>query len=69
MTSERSSDETGQGRVGDVSAGDASLFDGDFIVDILRTHPLVYLGGMLQENPFFVPPSRFLAERDARAVG
>lgn len=47
----------------------ASLFDGDFIVDILRTHPLVYLGGMLQENPFFVPPSRFLAERDARAVG
>ncbi|MGA0568253.1 glycosyl hydrolase [Rathayibacter sp. KR2-224] len=28
MTSERSSDETGQGRVGDVSAGDASLFEG-----------------------------------------
>lgn len=47
---------------------DTSKFDGTFILDILRTHPLVYLGGMLQENPFFVAPSRFLAERAAGAA-
>lgn len=47
---------------------DTSQFDGTFILDILRTHPLVYLGGMLQENPFFVAPSQFLAERSAGAA-
>ena len=35
---------------------DTSRFDGAFIVDILRTHPMVLIGGILQENPFFVPP-------------
>jgi hypothetical protein len=42
---------------------DASLFDGGFIVDVLRTHPMVVVGGMLQENPFFVDPAEFLEER------
>ena len=42
-------------------------FDGSFIVDILRTHPMVLLGGMVQENPFFVPPAEFLEERARRA--
>lgn len=46
---------------------DTSKFDGSFVVDILRTHPMVLIGGILQENPFFVPPSEFLEERDARA--
>lgn len=41
-------------------------FDGAFIIDILRTHPMVLIGGMLQENPFFVPPSEFLEERGVR---
>jgi hypothetical protein len=31
-------------------------------MDILRTHPMVIVGGLLQSNPFFVPPDRFLAE-------
>ena len=48
---------------------DTSRFDGTFILDILRTHPLVYLGGMLQENPFFVDPAQFLAERAESGVG
>ncbi len=48
---------------------DTAQFDGTFILDILRTHPLVYLGGMLQENPFFVAPSQFLAERAGLAAG
>jgi MEDS: MEthanogen/methylotroph, DcmR Sensory domain len=46
---------------------DAARFDGAFIIDILRTHPMVLIGGMLQENPFFLPPSEFLEERARRA--
>jgi hypothetical protein len=30
--------------------------------DILRTHPVVIVGGVLQQNPFFVPPDQFLLE-------
>jgi len=46
---------------------DTTKFDGSFIIDVLRTHPMVLIGGMLQENPFFVPPSEFLKERPQRA--
>jgi len=46
---------------------DTARFDGSFVIDILRTHPMVLIGGMLQENPFFIPPSEFLEERRARA--
>jgi len=28
----------------------------------MRTHPMIIIGGMLQENPFFVPPDEFLQE-------
>lgn len=31
-------------------------------MDILRTHPMVIIGGILQENPFFVPPDTMLEE-------
>ncbi|WP_127793087.1 MEDS domain-containing protein [Agromyces sp. LHK192] len=48
---------------------DTSRFDGSFVIDILRTHPMVLVGGMLQENPFFVPPADFLAGRSARRAG
>jgi hypothetical protein len=37
-------------------------------MDILRTHPQVIVGGILQENPFYVPPEQFLAELQARKV-
>jgi hypothetical protein len=30
-------------------------------IDIMRRHPLVMVGGILQRNPFFVPPEQFLA--------
>ena len=37
------------------------------MIDILRTHPMVIIGGTLHENPFFVPPEEFLREvREAR---
>jgi hypothetical protein len=44
-------------------------FGGDTVVDIMRTHPLVIIGGLLQRNPFFVPPEEFLPElRQRRAM-
>ncbi|HXX22681.1 MAG TPA: MEDS domain-containing protein [Terriglobia bacterium] len=43
-------------------------FGGDTVIDIIRTHPLVIIGGILHENPFFVPPEQFLPEfRQRRA--
>jgi hypothetical protein len=38
-------------------------------MDILRTHPMVIIGGVLQENPFFVPPDEFLREIRERTAG
>jgi hypothetical protein len=35
-------------------------------MDILRTHPMVIIGGMLQENPLYVPPDEFLRELQNR---
>ncbi len=40
----------------------ASQFRGDALIDIVRTHPMVILGGLLQRNPFFVPPEQFLEQ-------
>jgi hypothetical protein len=37
-------------------------FRGDEMIDIMRTHPMVIIGGILQQNPFFVPPEEFLEE-------
>jgi hypothetical protein len=31
-------------------------------VEVMRTHAIVLIGGVLQENPFFVPPDQFLLE-------
>jgi len=39
-----------------------SQFGGEAVIDIMRTHPLVIIGGILQRNPFFVPPKEFLQE-------
>ena len=37
-------------------------FGGDAVIDIMRTHPMVVVGGILQENPFYIPPDEFLQE-------
>ena len=43
-------------------------FGGAIVIDILRTHPMVIIGGTLRENPFFVPPDQFLQQlREKRA--
>lgn len=47
---------------------DVSRFDASVVIDILRTHPMVIIGGMLQENPFYVPPDEMLEELRARAA-
>ena len=51
---------------------DLSKFSASAAMDIMRTHPVVIVGEVLQENPFFVPPDQFLLElrerrRSARA--
>jgi len=45
---------------------DLARFRADIVMDIMRTHPVVLIGGMLLENPFFVPPDDFLRELRAR---
>jgi len=48
---------------------DLSKFGATVAMDIMRTHPVVIIGGILQENPFFVPPDQFLLElREQRSV-
>ena len=52
-----------------ICAYDLTKFGSSVTVDILRTHPAVIIGGVLQENPFFVPPDQFLLEiRERRSV-
>jgi len=41
---------------------DLTRFGGDVVVDIMRTHPVVIVGAVLQENPFFVPRAEFIRE-------
>jgi len=48
---------------------DLTKFNASIAIDILRTHPVVIIGGVLQENPFFVPPDQFLAELRERRSG
>jgi hypothetical protein len=45
---------------------DLTKFGAGVMMDVLRTHPLVIIGGFLHENPFFVPPDEFLRELRAR---
>ena len=48
-------------------------FGASVMMDALRTHPVVIIGGLLQKNPFFVPPDELLLEiqerRERRPAG
>jgi hypothetical protein len=46
---------------------DLSRFRAETIMDILRVHPMVIIGGILHENPFYMPPDDFLSERRQRS--
>jgi hypothetical protein len=47
---------------------DLSRFDASVVMDIMRTHPMVIIGGTLQENPFYVPPEEMLKELKSRTA-
>ena len=49
-----------------VCAYDLNRHSASVVMDILRTHPMVIVGGILQENPLYVPPDEFLAELKSR---
>ncbi len=52
-----------------ICAYDLTKFGASVVMDALRTHPVVIIGGLLQENPFFVPPDQLLLEiRERRSV-
>ncbi|WP_028061413.1 MEDS domain-containing protein [Candidatus Solirubrobacter pratensis] len=52
-----------------ICAYDLSKFSSSVVIDIMRTHPVVIIGGVLQENPFFVSPDQFLLElRERRST-
>ncbi len=48
---------------------DLVKFGGNAVIDIMRTHPMIIIGGILQQNPFFVPPEEFLRELRERRAG
>jgi len=49
---------------------DLTKFGASVVMDALRTHPVVIIGGLLQENPFFVSPDQLLLEiRERRSIG
>jgi hypothetical protein len=45
-----------------ICAYDLSKFGANTVIWALRTHPVVIIGGLLQENPFYVEPGQLLLE-------
>jgi hypothetical protein len=45
---------------------DVNKHRGDVVMGMLRTHPLVIIGGILHENPYYVSPDEFLRELHQR---
>jgi hypothetical protein len=52
-----------------VCAYDLDRFGADVVIDVLRTHPMVLIGTILQRNPFFVAPEEMLQELKERRSG
>jgi DNA-binding NarL/FixJ family response regulator len=51
-----------------VCAYDLGTFDAEVIIDVMRAHPAVVVGGSLHPNPFYLPPGEILAELNQRKV-
>jgi hypothetical protein len=47
---------------------DLAKLSGATLMDVLRTHPLTLINGVVQENPFFTRPSDMAKEIEARKV-
>jgi hypothetical protein len=43
---------------------------GDAVMDVMRTHPMAIIGGVLQRNPYYIPPETFVRDlRERRLAG
>ena len=51
-----------------ICAYNLSKFSARLMLDVIRTHPVVLIGGMLQQNPFFVSPDQLLLELRERGT-
>jgi len=51
-----------------ICAYDLSRFSGLAVLDIMRTHPAVLIGGIVQHNPFYIPPEQMLEELRERGA-
>ena len=49
-----------------ICAYDLDKFGAAIVIDALRTHPIVLIGGIVQRNPFYVPPEELLRELNQR---
>jgi hypothetical protein len=45
---------------------DLDKVDAAMVIAAMRTHPVVLIGGIVQRNPFYVPPEELLRELDER---
>ncbi len=45
---------------------DIAKLSGSMMMDLLRTHPLTLINGVVQENPFYTPAAEMLEELNAR---
>ena len=41
---------------------DLARFTAAQVIHVLRSHPLAVIGGIVQQNPFFVPPDQLIQE-------
>jgi hypothetical protein len=48
---------------------DLAQFTATSVIDVLRSHPVAIIGGMVHENPFYVAPDDLLAELRSRQAG
>jgi len=51
-----------------ICAYNLSKFSARLMLDVIRTHPVVLIGGILQQNPFFVSPDQLLLELRERGT-
>jgi hypothetical protein len=49
-----------------ICAYELDKFGAGIVIDALRTHPIVLIGGIVQRNPFYVPPEELLKELSER---
>lgn len=45
---------------------DLMRFSATQVLDVLRSHPMAVIGGIVHENPFYVPPDEFISRRSRR---